>query len=68
MSKKYRVWYHYRKAEKAMTVHFRGKCICVQNIVCQVPCETKWNKRQPQLVMQGWASQVKIEDNVAYIS
>ena len=65
--KKYRFFYHYFKAKKAMSVHFRGKCYCVQDVICEAPCESKWNKRQPQLVMQGWAMDVNIENNTAYI-
>ncbi len=63
----YRFFYHYFKAKKAMTVHFRGKCYTVNNITCDVPCETKWNKRQPYLVMQGFAHTVTIKDNTAHI-
>ena len=51
-----------------MSVHFKGVCHVVDNIVCNVPCETKWNKRQPYLVMRGFASKVEFKDNVAYIT
>jgi hypothetical protein len=50
-----------------MSVHFDGKCHVVMNIICNVPCETKWNDKQPNLVMRGFASKVLITDNVAYI-
>lgn len=59
--KKYRFFYHYYKKYKMMSIHFRGKCHRVHDIICNVPCETKWNKRQPNLVMRGWATNVKIE-------
>ena len=51
-----------------MSVHFRGKCMRVDNVDCKVPCETKWNKRQPQLVMRGWAKSVEIRDGTAVIT
>ena len=50
-----------------MSVHFRGTCMKADNIVCSVPCETKWNKRQPNLVMQGFASEVEVKEGTAYI-
>jgi hypothetical protein len=65
--KKKRFFYHYYKQKKAMSVHFDGKCHVVMNIICNVPCETKWNDKQPNLVMRGFASKVLITDNVAYI-
>jgi len=43
-----------------MSVHFKGTCHVVDDIQCLVPCVTKWNKRQPQLVMQGYAREVII--------
>lgn len=30
------------------------------NIVCEVPTETKWNKTQPKLVIRGFANEVVI--------
>ena len=51
-----------------MTVHFMGTCNIVDDIECKVPCETKWNKSQPQLVMRGFANNVHILDNKAIIS
>lgn len=50
-----------------MSIHFRGACMRAKDVVCKVPCETKWNKRQPQLVMQGYATKVEITDNIAVI-
>ena len=64
----YRFFYHYYKQYKEMSVHFRDKCYRVTDIICKVPCETKWNKRQPNLVMRGWAKDVIItEDRKAII-
>lgn len=42
-----------------MSVHFRGTCYMTQEIECLVSCETKWNTRQPRLVMQGFAGEIR---------
>lgn len=63
--KLYRYFYHYNKQHKKMTVHFRGTCYITKNVTCNVPCETKWNMAQPNLVMRGWASSIQInEENI----
>lgn len=31
------------------------------DIVCEVPTETKWNKTQPKLVVRGFANEVIIK-------
>ncbi len=50
-----------------MTIHFRGKCEIAADIICFPPCETHWNKTQPNLIMRGMASEVKIVNNIATI-
>lgn len=50
-----------------MTVHFRGQCIPVHDVECRVKCETKRNKTQPLLVLQGYCSDVLVEDEKAII-
>lgn len=67
-TKKYRFFYHYRKQTGGMTVHFKGQCIPVIDVECNVPCETKRNKVQPKLVLRGYASEVKVENNKAIIN
>lgn len=57
---KRRFFYHFNKHTGGMTVHFKGQCIPVNDVACEVPCETKWNKRQPRLVMQGHAANVHV--------
>lgn len=68
MEKKYRFFYHYYKQKKKMSVHFRGVCTAVDDVVCVVPCGTKWNKIQPFLVMQGFAKSVVVKSGKAYIT
>ena len=65
--KTYRFFYHYNKQAKKMTVHFQKQCFLVDKISCQVPCETKQNKRQPRIVMQGFCGEVRIENDLAEI-
>lgn len=67
MDKQYRFFYHYRRSDKKMSVHFRNQCIPCEDVICKVPCETKRNKIQPFLVLQGFATEVYIEDNKAII-
>lgn len=66
--RKRRFFYHYYKQKQKMSIHFMGRCITVDDIKCEVPCETKWNTTQPNLVMQGWAHEVWINNNQAVIS
>jgi len=68
VGKKYRFFYHYYKGKKMMSVHFRKVCYPIQDVICNVPCETKWNTTQPQLVMRGYCSDVSIIKGKAVIS
>lgn len=64
-----RFFYHFNKQNKKMTIHFLGKCLIAQNVIVNCPCETKWNVRQPRLVMRGFCKNVEIDQNgVATIS
>ena len=65
--KKYRFFYHFYKQKGKMSVHFRNICTVVDDIKCEVACETKWKPTQPRLVMQGFAQEVEIKNNIAYI-
>ncbi len=50
-----------------MSVHFKNTCFKVDKIECSVITETKRNKTQPRIVVQGFAKEVVIKDRVAYI-
>ncbi len=71
--RKKRFFFHYNKpmaqrlGRPQVSVHFNRQCIIVDNIECTVPTEGKINKRQPYFVMQGFASDVRIENNKAII-
>lgn len=58
-----RFFYHFNKKHNKMTIHYRGVCHIVGDVDCRVSCETKWNKRQPRLVMRGFAEDLIIEGN-----
>ena len=58
-----RFFYHYNKQKKKMTVHWKGRCLPVDEIVCMVPVETKTSLNQPHYVLQGWAVSVSLEEN-----
>lgn len=57
--RRWRVFFHYRRQDGLMSVHFRGVCSPAWTIECNVPVKTKRNKRQPYLVMQGMARGVR---------
>ncbi len=61
--RKYRFFYHYRRSDNKMSVHFRNRCISCDDVICEVPCETKRNKIQPYLVLQGYANNLEMVDN-----
>lgn len=67
--KKYRFFFHYYKRYRCMSIHYKGSCLRVSNVVCNVPIETmeQWNKTQPNLVMRGFAENVEIINNICYI-
>lgn len=50
------------------SVHFRKKCYFVENIHCFVATNTKINRTQPKGVVQGFCTNVIIENNIAIIS
>jgi hypothetical protein len=67
IDKKYRFFYHYRRSDGKMSVHFKKSCIPCNDVICKVPCETKRNKIQPFLVLQGFAKDVIINKNTVTI-
>lgn len=60
-TKRYRFFFHYHKVAKKMSVHFSKMCYLVDDISCMVPCETKHNKKQPYIVVQGWMTSFIIQ-------
>jgi len=58
--KKYRFFYHFRRSTLGMTVHYKGVCYPCKNVLCEAICETKWNKTQPLLILQGFSSGILV--------
>ena len=56
-----RFFYHYYKQYGCLSIHYNKQCTKVDEIVCNVPTETKWNKTQPKLVVRGFAKKVEIK-------
>lgn len=61
MRRAYSFFFHYNKPQSKLkgkpqiSVHYRGKCFIVDNVLCHVPTTGKISKRQPCFVMQGHA-------------
>lgn len=62
-----RFFFHYRKSDGKMTIHFKNQCIIVNEVNCLVPCETKRNKRQPRLVMRGFCKRILVNNKIGTI-
>ena len=66
-------FYHYNKpASRAakkpvISVHFKGTCHLVDNIICNVPTKGRIRKSQPYFVVCGKAKEITIEDGIAII-
>ena len=65
-------WFHYNKPASAkagrpiLTVHHKGACLLVDNIVCSVPVRTRTRSKQPRVVMAGRGS-VRVVQGTAFI-
>lgn len=63
-----RFFFHFRKSTGDLTLHWKKQCIPIKDIVCNVPVETKWNKQQPLVVLQGFANNIEIINDKAVIT
>ncbi len=69
-----RFFLHYNKpaslsAKRPLwSVHFKNKCYIVDNIKCELPTESKINKRQPFVVMRGFANKVDLDNQTNTIT
>lgn len=63
-------FFHYNKPASRsanspkMTVHYRGACHIVDNIICNVSTYTHHNKRQPHVVLKGKAANILFIEDV----
>lgn len=65
-------FFHYNKpaskqaGRPVLTVHHKGACLLVRNIVCSVPVRSRERSKQPHVVMAGRGS-VRLAGDTAYI-
>lgn len=66
-------WFHYNKPQSQKhkqviwTVHFGGKCLLVNDIICQVPVSSRSRTRQPFAVMAGRCRDVFVQNKIATV-
>ncbi len=66
-------WFHYNKPQSqrqghpVMTVHYKGQCLMVRNIVCSVPVRSRERNTQPRMVIAG-VGNVHVQGDTAFIS
>jgi hypothetical protein len=66
-------WFHYNKpasnsAKKPqITVHYKGACHVVDNVVCNVKTEGRIRNSQPRWVIAGKTKDIRFENGVAII-
>lgn len=67
-------WFHYNKpaSQRAgkvqVSVHHKGVCHIVDNVVCKVPITGKISKTQPRFVVKGRCTQIIIQEGIAVIT
>lgn len=73
MRNKKRFWFHYNKPASAkqgrplLTLHYLNKCHLVESLNIKVPTETHNRKKQPRIIVRGWANGVNISEKKADI-
>jgi len=72
---KFKFFFHFNKpktlqlGEVIWSVHFKGKCHFVKHIVFhKLNGCSKSKKRQPRAVIEGYANDIKIKNDMAYIA
>lgn len=66
-------WFHYNKPKSQkekkpqISIHYKSKCIIVDNLYCKVITNGKIRKTQPFFVMEGKCKNIEIIDNKAFI-
>lgn len=72
--KKYAFFYHYnkplskQKGKPVISIHYRGQCLMVDNLVCNVKTRGKIRNKQPYFVVVGKASKIEVNNGIAEIS
>lgn len=66
-------WFHYNKpasrsqGKPQITIHYKGVCHIVDNLVYDGKIEGRIRKTQPHWVISGKTSGIEIKNNIAYI-
>jgi len=69
----YVFWFHYNKPASAaaqkpqITIHFKNKCLIVDNLSVKVPTHGHIRNEQPYFVIRGKCTDINIVNNIAYI-
>ncbi len=67
-------WFHYNKpasssAQKPqITLHYKGACLVIDNIVVNVKTQGRIRKTQPRWVIAGKTKEIIIKDGIATIN
>lgn len=67
-------FFHYNKPESkkrgipTITLHNKGKCLLINNVICNVPTYGKIRKQQPRFVIAGDAKNIRIINKIAHIT
>ena len=66
-------FYHYNKpmsqkcGKPVISIHYKNRCIMVDNIVIKTNTWSHVRKTQPRLVIKGKAVDITVENGIAYI-
>ncbi len=60
-------YYHWEKEGDRMLVHHKEEVYNVRDICCHVTNITQRNEEHPKLVMTGFAREIKIKNDTAFI-
>lgn len=67
-------WFHYNKPasrqlnKPQITVHYKGACHVVDNVVCKVDTQGRVRNSQPYWVMTGKCSSFEVKNGIATLS
>lgn len=64
---KYSFFYWLHKGDSNLSVKFKKRSITINDVVCEVPFETRWNQKYRRIECYGVAGAVQIINNKAYI-
>lgn len=68
-----RFFFHFNKpasqraGKPQISLHYKGACHIVDNLVCNVPTWGRLSKRQPRFVMVGDAAEIQLDNDAAYV-